>query len=141
ELIACGYEIKQRLDDTEYAKHPEDDRLSGIYGTILYEDLADTADGPHQRNVTVFADGEVDRSPCGSGTAARAAVLAADGRLPNGQVLTHDSIIGTSFSARTLPGSSPSTVVPEIAGNAYPIGEHTFVLADDDPLRKGFVLR
>ena len=89
ELIAAGREIKRALAGTEVARHA-DDRLSGIYGTILYDEL-----GPlHQRNVTVFADGEVDRSPCGSGTSARLALL----DLEPGQVLRHDSIVGTTFS-------------------------------------------
>ena len=63
--------MKRALAGTAVARHPTDERLSGIYGTILWEEL-----GPlHQRNVTVFADGEVDRSPCGSGTSARLALL------------------------------------------------------------------
>ena len=63
ELLAIGREIKWTLNDSPFAEHPADDRLSGIYGTIIFDDLGDTADGPHQRNVTVFADGRVDRSP------------------------------------------------------------------------------
>jgi proline racemase len=85
ELIAIGREVKWTLNATEYARHPVDDRLSGIYGTILFDDLGPDPDGnPHQRNITVFADGEVDRSPCGSGTASRVAALAAAGQLKPG---------------------------------------------------------
>src|SRR5690606_6860417 len=104
ELIEHGREVKRLLEPTGYARHRSDDRLSGIYGTIIYEDLGVLPEGPHQRNVTVFADGEVDRSPCGSGTAARVALLAEAGRLGDGEVLTHDSVIGTRFTARALPG-------------------------------------
>jgi proline racemase len=69
-LVAIGREVKWALDASPYARHPHDERLNGIYGTVLYEDLGRTATGDlHQRNVAVFADGEVDRSPCGSGTA------------------------------------------------------------------------
>jgi len=50
-------EIKWALNDSELARHPDDDRLSGVYGTIIFDDLGDTLNGPHQRNVTVFADG------------------------------------------------------------------------------------
>jgi proline racemase len=65
ELIAIGREVKWLLNDSPHAQHPSDDRLSGIYGTILFEELGTTDDGSlHQRNVTIFADGEVDRSPC-----------------------------------------------------------------------------
>ena len=63
ELIQVGREIKWALNDSEWARHPSDPRLDGIYGTILFDDLGDDRDGPRQRNVTVFADGEVDRSP------------------------------------------------------------------------------
>ena len=145
ELIAIGREVKWALNDTPYARHPVDDRLSGIYGTILFDDLGDDGDGnPHQRNITVFADGEVDRSPCGSGTCSRVAVLAASGRLTEGRILTHDSIVGTRFHARVAEtvavGQAPG-VIPVVTGMAYPTGEHRFSLDPDDDLGAGFVLR
>jgi len=140
ELIALGREVKAALSETEHARHPADERLSGIYGTILYDDLGETGDGPHQRNVTVFADGEVDRSPCGSGTCARAAILHADGRLPPGRGLTHDSIVGTTFHA-TVAETVGDAVVVEVRGSAYRTGEHRFMLDPRDPVATGFVLR
>jgi proline racemase len=140
ELIAVGRDIKRQLEGTEYAHHPTDERLSGIYGTIVYDDLGDTEEGPHQRNVTVFADGEVDRSPCGSGTSARVALLAGEGRLGEGQVLRHDSLIGTTFTARVV-SAGPDGVVSEVDGMAYKTGEHRFTLDPRDPLGPGFVLR
>ncbi|GAB7051120.1 proline racemase family protein [Catenuloplanes indicus] len=92
--------------------------MSGIYGVILHEEVA----GPRQRrNVTIFADGEVDRSPCGSGTAARVTTLAASGLLAPVEELLHESIVGSRLTARyatdgdavaaviTAPGSPPST--------------------------------
>jgi proline racemase len=131
-LIEAGREVKRDLSAGPYSKHPTDDRLSGIYGTILYEPVGDF----HQRNVTVFADGEVDRSPCGSGTSARLALL----DLEEGQPLRHDSIIGTTFTARIV-GRTPEGVVTEIEGTAYRTGEHRFVLDERDDLGTGFVLR
>jgi len=136
ELTALGREIKWALDDHEVARHRSDPRLSGIYGTILFDALPDTPDGPHQRNVAVFADGEVDRSPCGSGTSARVALLG----LAPGATLTHDSIIGTTFRARAVE-ATPEGVVTDIEGMAHRTGEHTFVLDPRDPLATGFVLR
>ena len=140
ELIALGREIKWALNDAEVARHPTDERLSGIYGTIWFDDL-----GPaHQRNVAIFADGEVDRSPCGSGTSARAALLAADGRLPAGTELIHDSIVGTTFRARVVEAvvaEGRDAVVTEVEGAAHRTGEHRFVLDPRDPLAEGFVLR
>ena len=105
-LIAAGRAVKQALEGSEVARHPDDERLSGIYGTILYEEL-----GPlHQRNVTIFADGEVDRSPSGSATSARTALLAADGALAEGADLRNDSIVGTTFHARVVgePAGGPA---------------------------------
>jgi proline racemase len=139
ELAAIGREIKWALNESEWARHPSDARLSGVYGTILYDDLGDRADGPHQRNVTVFADGEVDRSPCGSGTGARVALLAAAGRLGPHQEFTHDSIIATRFTARAI--AHPDGVVPEVLGMAYKTGEHVFYLDTADPVGTGFLLR
>jgi proline racemase len=136
-LIAAGRAVKADLAGTAAARHPTDDRLSGIYGTIIHED----AGGPlHQRNVTIFADGEVDRSPCGSGTSARCALLAADGVLRDGDVLTHDSILGTTFRARVL-GQDAGGVLTEVEGTAFRTAEHRFVLDPRDPLGTGFVLR
>ncbi len=136
ELIAAGRAVKRALEGSDVARHPSDERLSGIYGTILYEDLGDTPDGPHQRNVTVFADGEVDRSPCGSGTSARLALL----DLEPGAVLRHDSIVGTTFSA-WVAERTDGGVVTEVEGMAYRTGEHRFVLDPRDALDTGFVLR
>ena len=143
-LISVGREIKWALTASEWARHPVDDRLAGVYGTILYDDLGRTDNGPYQRNVTVFADGEVDRSPCGSGTSARLALLAADGRIGPGQVLTHESIIGTTFLGRVLSGDSTAVgdvVATEIEGTAFATAECTFVLDPADSLGTGFVLR
>ena len=145
DLIAMGREVKHRLDETAYAAHPEDERLSGIYGTILFDDLGRTADGDlRQRNVTVFADGEVDRSPCGSGTASRIARLAATGELADGRELIHESIVGTEFRARVagrVEAAGRPAVVPVVSGMAYRTGRHVFELDPADPLREGFVLR
>lgn len=136
QLIAAGREVKLALQGSDVARHPEDERLSGVYGTILYEEVAEL----HQRNVTVFADGEVDRSPCGSGTSARCALLAADGALKEGETLRHDSIIGTTFTARVV-GTSAAGVITEVQGTAYRTGDHRFTLDPRDDLGTGFVLR
>lgn len=144
DLIALGREIKWALNDAEVAVHPTDPRLNGIYGTIWFDDLGDSDGEVHQRNVTVFADGEVDRSPCGSGTCARLAVLAADGRLREGSRLRHDSIVGSTFVGtvlETLDDGERTAVVPQVTGMAYRTGEHSFSIDPHDPLVPGFVLR
>lgn len=149
ELTALGREIKWAVQEAGLAEHPADPRLSGCYGTMIVEDYGDgaadgTAPGPHQRSITVFADGEVDRSPCGSGTSARMALLHADGRLGPDAVFTHDSIIGTRFTAR-IPGETTAhgrpAVITDITGQAFRTGEHRFVLDPRDGLDTGFTLR
>jgi proline racemase len=144
ELIALGREIKWALGDTEHAVHPTDPRLTGIYGTIWVDELGDAAGQVHQRNVTVFADGAVDRSPCGSGTCARLAVLAVEGRLPAGTVLRHDSIVGSTFTGAvldTIDVDGRRAVIPQVTGTAYRTGEHVFSIDPHDPLVPGFLLR
>jgi proline racemase len=144
-LIAAGREIRHRLSATPHASHAADPRLSGIYGTIFFEDLGrDQAGNLHQRNVTVFADGEVDRSPCGSGTGARLADLVAAGQLELGQGLTHDSIVGTTFYGSVLDrveSDGRQAVISQVTGMAYKTGEHCFYVDPDDELTPGFVLR
>lgn len=145
DLTAVGREIKWALDDTEHAIHPVDPRLDGIYGTILFDDLGDAGSEVRQRNVAVFADGQVDRSPCGSGTAARMATLAADGRLHGlAATLVHHSIVGSTFEGsiidRVAVDGRPA-VVTVIAGTAFRTGEHRFQIDPSDDLAPGFVLR
>jgi proline racemase len=144
ELIALGREVKWALNDSAHAEHPTDPRLDGIYGTIWFDELGETDGQVRQRNVTVFADGEVDRSPCGSGTCARLAVLAEDDRLPPGTTLRHDSIVGSTFTGSVLDivdVAGRRAVLPQVTGMAYRIAEHMFTIDPRDPLVPGFVLR
>jgi proline racemase len=135
-LIAAGRDVKRALEGSTVSRHPDDERLSGIYGTVLYEEL-----GPlHQRNVAIFADGEVDRSPTGSATSARTALLVAAGALAEGQTWRNDSIVGTTFLARAI-GPTPDGLLTEVEGTAFRTGEHRFVLDPRDPLGTGFVMR
>lgn len=145
ELISIGRAIKWKLNESEHSKHPTDSRLDGIYGTIIYEELpADEAGTVRQRNVTVFADGEVDRSPCGSGTASRVATLTARGILGDGKTLVHESIVGTLFRAQVLEQveiHGGNGVIVQVSGMAYRTGQHKFEVDPDDILVPGFVLR
>ncbi|WP_435971929.1 proline racemase family protein [Streptomyces sp. Qhu_M48] len=134
-LLRAGQDIRAALAGHPATLHAEDPRLSGVYGVVLYEELPDTPTGPRQRNVTVFADGQVDRSPCGSGTSARLALLGEDGRLGPGDTLTHESVAGTVFTGRLLDGG-----VTEVTGPAYRTGTHTFLLDPHDDLGTGFLL-
>lgn len=148
DIVQAGREIKTALADHPAVRHPHDPRLSGVYGVILHDELAgrEGAGNPgdvQQRGVTVFADGQVDRSPCGSGTSARLALLHADGRLDaqSGAVLRHSSIVGTEFVGRIAGRDPDGAVHTEVEGTAYRTGRHHFVLDADDTLGTGFMLR
>jgi proline racemase len=146
-LVETGRGIAGQLNASGVARHHADERLNGIYGVIFHEDLpvpdghdADTYVA--QRNVTIFGDGQVDRSPCGSGTSARVALLAGDG-FTEDQVLLHDSIIGTRFEARiaqAVTDAGRAAVVTEVTGSAAMTGLHQFVLEARDGLGTGFSL-
>jgi trans-L-3-hydroxyproline dehydratase len=139
ELRRAGMDIKRAIEAAHIVAHPLEPGLRGIYGTIFTGPPSD--ERADLRNVTVFADAEVDRSPCGTGTAAVMAVLDAMGLLGRDRPFVHESLIGTRFSgrvaSRTVVGEHEA-IVPEIEGSAWITGEHTFLVADGDPLREGF---
>lgn len=144
ELIAIGREVKWLLNDSPLARHPSDPRLSGMYGTILFDELGQIGNDLWQRNVAIFADGEVDRSPCGSGSASRVAVLTARGSLRLDQKLIHDSIVHSRFICSvvgTTQVDGRDAVVPMISGMAHRSGASEFTVDPRDPLVPGFVLR
>jgi proline racemase len=141
-LIALGRGLKAAIEAEHEVVHPLEAELRDVYGVIFWQDEGD--DPLTQRNVTVFADGEVDRSPCGSGTSARLALLDAQGRLPRGAVLRHRSIVDSEFTGRVVEGTEVAglpAVVTEVEGAAYRTGRATYELDPDDPLGDGFLLR
>ena len=137
-LVELGREVKRQVESAGDVVHPDEPELRDVYGVIFFQD--EGRDPLVQRNVTVFADGEVDRSPCGSGTSARLALLHARGELGLDEPLLHRGIVGTEFVGRVV-AEAPAGVITEVAGSAYRTGEHRFVLDADDPLRTGFLLR
>jgi trans-L-3-hydroxyproline dehydratase len=139
ELRRVGMEIKHAIESAHTIVHPLDAGLRDIYGTIFTGPPSD--ERADLRNVTIFAEAEVDRSPCGTGTAAVMSVVHVMGLLAPDKPFVHESLIGTRFSGRvvshTLVGDREA-IVPEIEGSAWITGEHTFLVDDDDPLRDGF---
>ena len=141
-LIELGRALKQEIEAWQDVVHPLEPELRDIYGVIFWQEEGE--EPLTQRNVAVFADGEVDRSPCGSGTSARLALLDRSGRLPRGSELRHLSIIGSEFRAHVVGDAAVAgipAVVTEVEGSAYRTGEHVFVLDETDPLGEGFLLR
>jgi trans-L-3-hydroxyproline dehydratase len=139
ELRRVGMEIKHAIEAAHDIVHPLDAGLRGIYGTIFTAPPSD--ERADLRNVTIFADAEVDRSPCGTGTAAVMAVVDAMGLLADDKPFVHESLIHTRFTGRVASRTQVgeyAAIVPEIEGSAWVTGEHTFLVDDDDPLRDGF---
>jgi proline racemase len=141
ELRRLGMTIAREVEKVRRVVHPADAGLEGIYGTI-FTAPAQLPDA-HLRNVTIFADAEVDRSPCGTGTAAVMAVLNDMGLLLDDVPFVHESIVGTTFRGRVVDRielGERTAIVPEIEGSAWITGEHTFLIDGDDPLKAGFRL-
>jgi proline racemase len=141
ELRRLGMTIAREIERLHHVVHPEDEGLTGIYGTIFTAPAR--SEHAQLRNVTIFADAEVDRSPCGTGTAAVMAVLSEMGLLSEDLPFVHESIVGTTFTGRIVgrtTAGEQAAIVPEIEGSAWITGEHTFLIDGDDPLRAGFRL-
>jgi trans-L-3-hydroxyproline dehydratase len=124
-------------------KHPEADDLSFLYGTIIDGTPEDASH--HSRNLCVFAEGEVDRSPTGSGVSARLAVLHARGLVGVGQEIAVESILGRNslFHGRVLRSerwAGRDAVIPEVRGSAHMTGSARYVLDERDPIGRGFLL-
>lgn len=141
-LTALGMEIKRAVERELEVVHPEEPELRGIYGTIISAPaVSDGADG---RNITIYAEGAVDRSPCGTGTSAKLACLYADGKLGLDTPYIHESVIGTTFTGRVLGESTVGpypAVETEIAGRGFITGLQQFVVDPDDPTAGGFLVR
>ena len=142
-LIEQGMNIKRAVMATSnLIKHPFEDDLSFLYGTIFIG--GPISEGVDSRNVCVFADGEVDRCPTGSGVSARMAIHYKRNQLEKGQKMSIESILGTKFDCsvhNTTKFGTYDAVVPEVSGEAFITGRHEFLIDPSDPLKEGFILR
>ncbi len=134
-LIEQGMAIKRAVMASREIPHPFEVDLSFLYGTIFTSDT---------RNVCVFAEGEVDRSPTGTGVSARLAIHHARGEVQTGERMRIESIVGSSFTcwvAEKTTFGPHAAVIPEVEGTAHITGRHEFFIDPDDPFREGFMLR
>ncbi len=141
-LIEKGMAIKRAVMASRKIAHPFEADLNFLYGTIFIG--PPEGKGADSRNVCIFAEGEVDRSPTGTGVSGRVAIHHARGEIATGEKMVIESILGTSFSASVLEETkfgSYSAIIPEVEGTAYITGINQFVLDPKDPLREGFILR
>lgn len=138
-FVALGRQVKLQFPGFLYKDKYD------IYGVCFFEEKDDTLQAITQRNVVVFADGQIDRSPCGSGTCARLAVLLAQGKVGGEKRLIHESIIGTRFEAFVMAsvageGDFPGCI-PCVRGEARLVGRMEFFIDPSDPVYPGFVFR
>jgi len=142
QLIDRGVSIKRAIVAEREIEHPFEEDLSFLYGVVFVG--PSEVGGVHSRNVCVFADGEVDRSPTGTGVSARLAIHRARGEIDVDEEIVVESLIGSRFSGRVVRDTgfgSHRAVIPEVAGQAHITGRHEFVLDPADALRHGFILR
>jgi trans-L-3-hydroxyproline dehydratase len=141
-LIEKGTAIKRAIMESRPIPHPYEKDLSFLYGTIFVGPPMDVSS--HSRNVCIFAEGEVDRCPTGTGVSGRLALLHAREEIKVGQSIAVESILGTQFTGHivehTVFGPHPA-IIPEVEGSAHITGRHEFLVDPEDPLREGFVLR
>lgn len=142
ELVRVGMDIKRAVSESVKITHPTEPDLGFLYGTIFVGPAQDPA--AHSRNVCIFAEGEVDRSPTGTGVSGRLAIHHARGEIGVGEPVVIESIIGSSFKAsivREVDFYGVSAVAPRVEGRVFITGRHEFLLDPDDPLRDGFIIR
>ena len=140
-LIEKGMAIKRSIMASRPIPHPFEADLSFLYGTIFIG--PPQAEGAHSRNVCIFAEGELDRSPTGTGVSARLAIHHMRSEIDLNESIIIESIIGSRFSGRVVRTTSfgpHPAIIPEVEGTAYITGRHEFLIDPNDPLRNGFLL-
>lgn len=141
-LIDIGRRIKQAVMAATSIEHPFEADLGFLYGTIFTGPAQHP--GHHSRNVCIFADGEVDRSPTGSGVSARAALHYARGELALNTPITIESILGSTMTVRAVEATQfgpHAAIIPEVSGTAHITGRNELYLDPDDSLGCGFNFR
>ncbi len=141
DLVRVGIALRDEVRRRIAVRHPE----FAWVDEITHVQFTAPSEGPgvSGRNVVVIPPGAMDRSACGTGTAARLSILHARGDIALGELFVHESLIGTTLSGRIVEETKVgeyAAIVPEISGRAFVTGHHDFVMDLDDPLKDGFLL-
>ena len=142
-FVDAAAALTERAKAEIVLSHPDHDDLAFLYGSIL-TDGGSGANGVATKNICVFADRQVDRSPTGSGVTARLAAMHAKGEAAEGEVRLFESIVGSRFEgsvARRVEAGSFDAVTVRVSGRAWYSGRSEFRVEADDPLRGGFLVR
>ena len=141
ELIKSGIAIRESANEQISVKHPTNEKINTIDFCMIT--APPSSPGTDARNIVVIGKDQADRSPCGTGTCARMAVLHSKGQLPVNQTFRHESTIGSVFKgeivAETFVGDLPA-VIPKISCRPFLTGFHQFVIDHDDPFAEGFII-
>ncbi len=142
KMIELGRKIKDCITERFEIRHPAENDLGFLYGTIFTGPSEDPEN--HSRNVCIFADGELDRSPTGTGVSARAALHYHRGEIDLHEPVIIESILGTTMTVKAIEEvdfHDWPAVIPEVSGQAHFTGEHTFYFDQSDPQKDGFIFR
>jgi trans-L-3-hydroxyproline dehydratase len=141
-LVDVGKRLKRAVVEACTIADPSAPDLGFLYGVIFTGPPADPRH--HSRHVCIFAEGELDRSPTGTGVSARAALLHDEGSLADGEEIVIESILGTCFGVRVARRDRVgglAAVVPAVSGSAHFTGASTFIFDPEDPVSNGFIFR
>ncbi|MEF8800534.1 MAG: proline racemase family protein [Halolamina sp.] len=141
ELVEIGRRMKAAVAEDISLVHPADEDLGFLYGIIISDE---PEAGGDIRNVCLFADGEIDRSPTGTGVSGHLAIQHVKGDLEPGETLVVESLVGSTFTGTirdTTEFEGDDAVIPEVEGEAHITGTSSFTIDPADPFREGFVLR
>lgn len=143
ELVDMGERIKRAAAEQVPAVHPENPEIHTINQTLFAGPLRNTEHGLRARNGVIVSPGRLDRSPCGTGTSARLAVMHARGQIGVGEKFVHESILGTEFIGEIvaeLDIAGRPAIRPAITGGAWITAFHNYVLDPSDPFPTGYRL-
>jgi proline racemase len=142
-IVEAALQIKAAAMEQLALAHPTEPDLAYLYGIILTDDVSPAGLGA-TTNICVFADGQVDRSPTGSGVTARLALMHRRRQVDVGESRAFSSITGAEFTGRVIAETTTGphrAVLVEVAGEAFYTGEASFTCEPEDPLGGGFLLR
>lgn len=141
DLAIVGEQIRAAAREQLDVVHPENEGIRGVSIVQINRPFAGV--GEVTRNTCIVAPGRSDRSPTGTGTCARMAVLHARGQMRAGDWMIHESLIGSRFRGRIMSETSVAgraAIQPAVEGRAWITGFHQYIVDRDDPWPAGYVL-
>ncbi|TCO74749.1 proline racemase [Marinisporobacter balticus] len=139
KLTELGLMIRDIINKEIEIQHPTEAHIKTVDLVEIYDESEDPE--ANFKNVVIFGQGQVDRSPCGTGTSAKLATLFAKGKIKENEPFVYASIIGTKFKGRVLRTTKVAdfdAIIPEITGSAYITGFNQLVIDPEDPVKYGF---